>query len=59
MTPLQMAVMTSAVANGVLMQPRLILRVNSPHALGQRRTGYSKQGGGRPQSQAADHLAIT
>ena len=35
-TPLQMAVMTSAVANGgKLMQPRLILRVNSPHALGQ------------------------
>ena len=36
MTPLQMAVMTSGVANGgKLMQPRLILRVNSPHALGQ------------------------
>lgn len=35
-TPLQMAVMTSAVANGgKLMQPRLVLRVNSPHALGQ------------------------
>ena len=35
-TPLQMAVMTSAVANGgKLMQPRLVLRMNSPHALGQ------------------------
>ena len=60
-TPLQMAVMTSAVANGgKLMQPRLILRVEfTARAWPSAEPGYSKRGGGRPQSQAGDHLAIT